>query len=84
MLISVNLKKKNSNYQVNEVNQNVEREVIYLSLNTIETEKCKNWTDTVSIDNIEILVKLDTGAQFNVMPLKQFKNWIPNLKKVWW
>lgn len=31
-------KEKTSNYQVNEVNQNVERELTYLSLDTIETE----------------------------------------------
>jgi len=66
-------KEKNSNYQVNEVNQNKEREVTYLLLNTIENEKCNNWTDTVSIDNIEMVVKLDTGAQLNVMPLEQLK-----------
>jgi len=66
-------KEKNYNYQVNEVHQNEEREMTYLSLNSIESETCKNWTDTVSIDNTKMLIKLDTGAQLNVMPLKQFK-----------
>jgi len=66
-------KEKNYNYQVNEVHQNVEREMTYLSLNSIESETCKNWTDTVIIDNTKMLIKLDTGAQLNVMPLKQFK-----------
>jgi len=61
-------KEKNSNYRVNEVNQNEEREVTYLSLKIIKNEKCNNWTDTVSIDDIEMLVKL----QLNVMPLEQF------------
>jgi len=51
-----------------------EEEFTYLSLNSIESEKQLNWTDIVVFDgNKELKIKLDTGAQFNVMPLKEFK-----------
>ncbi|CAI6350058.1 unnamed protein product [Macrosiphum euphorbiae] len=74
-------KEKYNNYQVNEVHQNDEKEVTYLSLNTVETEKCKNWTDIVDINNIKMVIKIDTGAQLNVMPLNEFKKLNTKLEK---
>jgi len=64
--------------QINNRNENSndeEKEVTYLSLNSIESEKHRNWTDTVAIDNKkELKIKLDTGAELNVMSLKELKN----------
>jgi len=73
--------KEKNNYQVNEVHKNDENEVTYLSLNTVETEKCKNWTDIVNINNIKMVIKLDTGAQLNVMPLNEFNKLNAKLEK---
>ncbi|CAI6370305.1 unnamed protein product [Macrosiphum euphorbiae] len=59
-----------------------EEELTYLSLNSIESEKQINWTDIVVIDSKkELKIKLDTEAQLNVMPLKEFKKLNKNLEK---
>lgn len=51
--------------QIN-TNKDEEKEVTYLTLNRIETEKHKNWIDTVLInDKKEFKIKLDIGAQLN-------------------
>lgn len=71
--------------QVNEVqinNKNEEEDVTYLTLNCTESEKHRNWTDTVVIESEkELKIKLDTGAQLNVMSLKELKKLNKNLEK---
>ena len=46
----------------------------YLNLNKIETDGTSNtWSDNVKMNGINVEIKLDTGAQLNVMPIELYK-----------
>lgn len=82
---AVKCRSKVNKGQLNEVQINnsngEEKEVTYLSFNSMESEKHSSWTDTVVIDNKnELEIKLDIGAQLNVMSLKEFKKLNKNLE----
>jgi hypothetical protein len=59
--------------QINTVEK--ENEVFeYLSLDKIEIDGTSNtWSDNVKMNGINVEIKLDTGAQLNVMPIELYK-----------
>jgi len=70
-------KVKNGKNEANKQINTVEREskiFEYLSLDRIEIDSMSNtWTDNVKINDINVEIKLDTGAQLNVMPIELYK-----------
>jgi len=65
-------KVKNENNQVNTVEK--ENEVYeYLCLDEVEIGTNNTWTDNVKINELNVQIKLDTGAQLNVMPIEIYK-----------
>jgi len=73
--------KKESSKQVNELNLEEGKESTFLSLDSVEIAKTGIWTDLILVDNKEMLVKLDTDAQLNVMPYRYFKEMNKKLEK---
>jgi len=64
---------KSENKQLNTI---VEENKVseYLCLDKIEVDDtCNTWTDIVKINGTNVEIKLDTGAQLNVMPVELYK-----------
>lgn len=63
---------KRENNQVNTVEK--ENEVYeYLCLDEVEIGTSNTWTDNVKINELNVEIKLDKGAQLNVMPIEMYK-----------
>jgi len=41
----------------------------FLCLDWVEIVTSNTWTDNVKINELNVKIKLDTGAQLNVMPI---------------
>lgn len=56
-----------------------------LSLNSVEVNEVikgiKSWNNKILIENIETEVKLDTGAQINMLPVNFFKKFNKRAEK---
>lgn len=70
-----------SSKQVNELNLEEGKESTFLSLDSVEIAKTGIWTDLIVVDNNEMLEKLDTSTQLNVMPYRYFKEMNKKLEK---
>lgn len=71
-------KSENRNYEKRENNQvnTVEKEnevYEYLCLDEVEIGTSNTWTDNVKINELNVKIKLDTGAQLNVMSIEMYK-----------
>jgi len=71
-------KSENKKYEKRENNQvnTIEKEnemYEYLCLDEVEIGTSNTWTDNVKINELNVEIKLDTGAQLNIMPIEMYK-----------
>lgn len=56
--------------KVDAVDESSDEEVLFVdSISTTVKDDSKNWLEEISLDDVTITVKLDTGGQCNVLPL---------------